>query len=303
MTSLEVSPVYLTGMRQATGQLVTLDQMADEIESAVARRLQREGYDSVYVATRHSVALAIKILEDKQYRDTVSAVVYATDDLAEKAPQLIVRELLGTVGMEHVPAFVVSGNGCANFGAALISASGFLEHLGTEIALVTADGARTGDRVLTEEMSLLGDAAGACIVTRRAPTSGYRVHGVRCAMRSETGRSEAAPTANLRGSLDGVGAAVESVLQIAGWERRSLTALVVGNYSKSSRRLLAMGADIPFEKVHPQGRITGGHCFASDIIGTLRALDAGQLLRPGDRLLALASGPNCWYAVSLAYVR
>ncbi|HET9896434.1 MAG TPA: hypothetical protein VFQ44_16025 [Streptosporangiaceae bacterium] len=303
MTSPEASAVYLTGFRQATGQLVELGQLAGEIESPVARRLQREGFDSCYIASRHSVALAIQILQDKQYLDTVSAIVYATDDLAEKAPQQIVRELLGAVGMEHVPTFVVSGNGCANFGAALVSAAGGLEHLGPEIALVTADGARTGNRVLTEEMSLLGDAAGACVVSRDAPASGYRVHGVRCAMSSETGNFDAAPTASLRGSLDGVGAAVDSALDNAGWERQSLTALVVGNYSRSSRRLLAMGADIPFEKVYPQGRITGGHCFASDIIGTLHALDAARSLRPGDRLLALATGPNCWYAVSLTSVR
>jgi 3-oxoacyl-[acyl-carrier-protein] synthase III len=303
VTSLEVSPVYLTGFRQATGQLVTLDQMAGEIESSVARRLQREGFDSCYVATRHSVELAIQVLQDKQYRDTVSAIVYATDDLTEKAPQQVVRELLGAVRMEHVPTFVISGNACANFGAALVSAAGVLEHLGTETALLTADGARTGNRVLTEEMSLLGDAAGACLLSHDAPASGYRVHGVRCAMRSETGSYGAAPTANLRGSLDGVGAAVESALNIVGWERQSLTALVVGNYSRSSRRLLAMGADIPFEKVHPQGRIAGGHCFGSDIIGTLHALDTEQLLRPGDRLLALATSPNCWYAASLTYVR
>lgn len=303
MTSLEVSPVYLTGFRQATGQLVALGQMAGEIETSVASRLQREGFDSCYVATRHSVELAIEIFRDKHYRNTVGAVVYATDDVAETAPQQIVRELLGSAEMEHVPAFLVSGNGCANFGAALVSAAGVLEHLGTEPALVTADGARTGNRVLNAEMSLLGDAAGACILSRDAPASGYRVHGLHCAMRSATGSYGALPTANLRGSLDGVGAAVEGALNIVGWDRQSLAALVVGNYSRSSRRLLAMGADIPFEKVHPQGRITGGHCFASDMIGTLCTLDAEQLLRAGDRLLVLATSPNCWYAISLTYVR
>jgi hypothetical protein len=290
-------PVHLTDFRVVTGAFVPLDDLTDADVVANRDALREAGMTGAAVLGEHSVRAAARTLVARPLPGTTAGLVYATDDFADTAPSDVLAELLVSADLASTPGFVVSGNGCANLGPALRSAAALCLP-GAPTVVVTADRALPGLRVLTDNMSLVGDAAAACVVTAEPEGPAFELVSACSAMRAVPAGPRR-PTAALRATLDGVREATRGALDAAGWAAGDLVGMLVPEYSATARRLLAAASGIAGQLDLP--RATAGHCHSTDLLRGLADLVTERLLGDGDRLLALASGPTSWAVFALRY--
>ncbi|MGF1425330.1 hypothetical protein [Kitasatospora sp. LaBMicrA B282] len=290
--------VHLSDFRVALGEVVALDDLGDADVMANRDALRDSGATGAAVYKGQSVELAVELLRPVADRPKdVSGIVYATEEVRGTAASVVLNTLLHSGGHDRTPAFVVTGNGCANLGSAIISATGTCREAGP-VLVVTADVAGPDSRVLTDSMSILGDAAGACTVTHGPPPGpSFELVALRTAMRAAPPGPQPG-IAGLRASVDGVGAATRAALSAAGWRAGEVAGMVVGAYSTGTRRFLAHASGVPHQIVPG---IEAGHCFTADVIRALADLVEQRTLPDGAPVLALTSGRYSWSVLALRY--
>ncbi|MFJ8958941.1 hypothetical protein ACIRG5_06085 [Lentzea sp. NPDC102401] len=156
----------------------------DELQGAnvVANReaLRDAGATGAAVSDEPAVVTAAGLLRLAQDREeAITSVVYTTENFEGSAPSDLIGRLMHLSGRELTPACAVTGNGCANLGFALLNAAEQCRRTGP-VAVVSADRAHPDVRVLTDSMSLLGDAVGVCTVTAGPPADpGFQLAALR----------------------------------------------------------------------------------------------------------------------------
>lgn len=289
--------IFLTELQSMTGRVVALDDITDADVADNRDALRSAGMKSAAVFEEHSVSLAIRLLAAPGPGADIGGIIYATDDLVTKEPSELVNTLLSSIDRPRTPAFLISGNGCANIGPALQSAAAMCR-LGPPILVVTSDRARSDMRVLANSMSLLGDAAAKCTVTTTPKSPGFEVLLAKTSVRAVRPGPRPAMAA-LRDTLAGVREVTDATLNAVGWTADDLEGMLVGEYSVSARRLLASASGIP--KVFPPLQSNAGHCHSADLIRGLAELVDAQHLKPDAKLVALVAGPTSWTMFALRY--
>jgi 3-oxoacyl-[acyl-carrier-protein] synthase III len=286
--------VHLSDFRVALGAVVPLDDLADADVVANLGALRESGATCAAVHEGRSVALAAELLRSA---DDPTGIVYATEDLVGTASSEVIRTLLRLSGRVRTPAFMVTGNGCANLGFALLGAASQCLATGP-VTVVTSDKAQPGGRVLTDSMSVLGDAAGACTVTTGPPEEpSFQLVALRTT--TQVASAERRPaTMALRSMIDGVREATRAALDAAGWAATDVAGMLVGEYSTGARRFLAHASGISRQFIP---RIPAGHCHSADIFRGLADLTESGALPDGTKVLVLASGRSSWSVFALRF--
>ncbi|MDH6108187.1 hypothetical protein P3T36_004348 [Kitasatospora sp. MAP12-15] len=299
MTDMSDGPrLHLSDFRVALGGIVALDDLRDADVMANRDALRESGATGATVYEGHSVMLAAELMRSMTHRSKdISGIVYATEDVQNTSASVVLNTLLHSSGHERTPGFIVTGNGCANLGFAVLSAGGPCRRTGP-VLVVTADTAEPDSRVQTDSMSILGDAAGLCTVTP-GPPPGPSFELVALCTTTRVASPDPRPgLAALRSTVDGVGAATRAALSAAGWTASEVTGMLVGSYSTGTRRFLAHGSGISRQIVPA---IEAGHCFSVDVIRGLADLVDKEALPDGAPLLALSSGRTSWSVFALRY--
>ncbi|MFF4501675.1 hypothetical protein [Streptomyces sp. NPDC001401] len=295
----DTSRLYLSDFRVALGEIVALAELNDADVVANRDMLRESGAVSASVfdgrAVVHAAELLRAVSEDRP--GEVTAMVHATENLEHTPP----HELLGTLqsqsGHERTPAFIVTGNGCGNFGFAVLAAAGQCREVGPA-AVVASDAARPDRRILADSMTVLGDAAGVCVVTREQPP-GPSFELVALRSTAQTPPPGPLPaTAALRSVINGVSAATRASLKAAGWTAQEAAGMLIGAYSTGSRRFLAHASGIAHHFVPD---LQAGHCFSVDAIRGLAELTDRDALPDGAPVLVLTSNRWAYSVLALRY--
>jgi 3-oxoacyl-[acyl-carrier-protein] synthase III len=288
------STFYLSNIRVAVGEIVQLNDLSDQDVVANRDALRDGDMTCAAVLDEPSVTQAAELLRKTE---EPGCIIYATEEFESPTPSELIDTLLCLSGHQHTPASIVSGNGCGNIGAAVALAAGLSGESGA-VTVVTSDRARPGKRVMSANMTLLGDAAGICTVTTQIPDGpGFELVALQSTMRAP-GPGPTTNTTALRAMIDGVGEATRGALDAAGWKTDDVAGMVVGEYSTGARRFLAHASGIP-RQLTP--RLRAGHCHSTDLLRGLVDLVDQQYLPDGAPLLALASGGTSWTTLALRY--
>jgi hypothetical protein len=285
--------IHLSDFQVALGPVVAVADLVDADVVAHRSALDGPGQEFAAVSSEPSVSMAAKLLGN--VRDT-AGIIYVAENL-EGTPSATIEALLRLSNHRQTPAYIVTGTNCANLGAALLGAATQCRISGP-VTIVTADRARPDNRISTDSMSLLGDAASTCRVTHEYPDqASFEVVTLQTSTQVPPAAHPPA-LAELRSTLAGVREATRTTLDTAGWSTKDVAGMLVGEFSTASRRFLASASGIP-QQFFP--RTKAGHCFCTDLLRGLADLSNSGDLSDGTRIIALASGRSSWSAVALRY--
>jgi 3-oxoacyl-[acyl-carrier-protein] synthase-3 len=217
-------------------------------------------------------------------------------------------ELLRGLDTPRTPAVVVNGNGCGNLALALGVACNSVraEEGHSGVLIVVADRLDDPDeRYQPNGQTILSDGAASCLVGTQVPTAGFRLLGISVRQRADFDHGAVPSMAGVRVVMAGVEEAVEDLrtkMQSTEDDTPAYSRLVTGNYGVSTRGFLALAAGMDTADDYAPHASDVGHCFAADLLVNLATLQEHKEVRPGERLLLLATSSRSWSAMAVEYV-
>ncbi|AYF76778.1 hypothetical protein D7D52_26520 [Nocardia yunnanensis] len=297
---------YLHSIGWAHGERRSfLDELG--ADSSIRTRTAQEGIEHYYQAHCAPWQLAQRAAAVSMDRAGLTAqdldlILYSTEstDLRtdiSKDPNRFAESIGATV----TPCFAVTGNVCANFGAALAVARNAVrlgEH--RTVLIVTTDIWDERPRLVDAGTCLMSDAAAAAIVSLDVSGTGWRIGRITPAV--DHGMHAVDPGVDtmhmVRGTVAGVQRAFRGFFTDA--SAADYDHLVCGNLGDTVIQMFARVGG--FEKT-PVLRQTAanGHCLAADVLVNLDTFSSD--MADGARVMAVSSGHNYWTCIDLTVVR
>ncbi|HEX3786045.1 MAG TPA: 3-oxoacyl-[acyl-carrier-protein] synthase III C-terminal domain-containing protein [Pseudonocardiaceae bacterium] len=263
--------------------------------------------------------LANYLVSHQEIRQLAKTVCKRTLEQSSKAPDLIVyvsendrriddslARIASEIGLPAVRYLAVSGHGCGNLVPALLVVRDALSSgRHDRILLVFADRALDGERQMLSGLSVFSDGAAACMVTGEPEDAAgcqAKVTALTTRTQVEIGPEQLAGQSLLT-MVELATAAVADILRDTGCARADFGHVLFPNYRMGSQKFLTTAMGLPPQQLlaGPVGEL--GHCFSADILITLAMYTASGRLRPGDRLLASATGTYSWSIMAVEITR
>ncbi|HEV2343298.1 MAG TPA: 3-oxoacyl-[acyl-carrier-protein] synthase III C-terminal domain-containing protein [Actinocrinis sp.] len=231
-------------------------------------------------------------------------VLYVSENDGEAADTL--ARLAQAIGLPGVSLLAVSGHGCGNLGPALRTAAAAL-HAGEHdrVLLVLADRALPGERLMRSGLSVFSDSAAACVITREPePADGFQAEITAVVTKHQADRdAEGRTSQSILGMAELAEAATADVLRRTNCTPDEFDHVVLANYRIVSQRFLVSAMGVPARSlmIGPVGDL--GHCFSADLLISMDSFAATGRIKPGDRLLAAATGTSSWSTMALEVTR
>ncbi|BCJ50047.1 3-oxoacyl-[acyl-carrier-protein] synthase 3 protein 3 [Actinoplanes sp. NBRC 14428] len=302
--------IRLAGPAYALGRPVPIEELVPAGE--LAARLRAHGFDRCSVAAEPPSALALRavtrLFESVAVRPgEVDAVVHAScsygaEPGAGSSVEATLRDrVLRPAGLGGLPAYPMWLAESGNLASVLRVARALVLRPGVRTVLcVTADRMPAGPgeyRAMPNAVTINGDGAAACLLTTR-PAGDYRLDGL-----AQVAAPEMAAYVKGQGLakhlkiMSGVRRAATRLAEETGVPSTGYRWLITNNYAERTTGEFADMAQVPRDRRLPAAP-AHGHVFAADGLINLAALGPDRV-RPGDRLLLLASGPLSWGAIGL----
>ena len=307
--------IYLSSIEYVLGSLLPMSQaLAGQVGPELMRKLGDGGFSGVAVAERGAVELAAEaagavLTRGKISAAAIDAVVYATcsfwgDEQGEANRGCLQTQLLVPLGLVHALLSGVALAESGNLASALRVACNLVRSGDAETVLVvTADRLPRvpGEyRAMPNATAINSDGAAACLITRE-PRHGFEVEHI---------AQHANPRILVRVKGDGFGkyldivaglrAAASAVFRATGASPDQYRWLVTNNYSVPTIYGFAEALEVRRERVFVDNVARFAHAFAADgLINLADLLAAAAAAGPGERVLALSTGPLTWGAISL----
>lgn len=322
MTPRARDTIYLAGIAHALGELRPIEQaLAGDVQPELMAKLRENGFRQCALSPATPVELARAAAERLLATldlppGHVGAVVYATcsywsDDahLLGAVPAVarlshrVATALLAPLGLQRAPLFGVYLAESGNVASALRVAKNLIAVDGLQnVLVVTADQVPRGEgeyRAMPSGVTINSDAAAACLV------SSERRHGFELEAVAQKASPRMASLEKGQGMqkyleiITGLRAAARSVFEALGTRPGDYTRLVANNYSLQTLHGFADALGFQRDRLFLDNVGRFAHAFSADALINLADLEAAHPASPGDRVLALSTGPLTWGAVSL----
>jgi 3-oxoacyl-[acyl-carrier-protein] synthase III len=284
-------PVYISGISYVYGASRSIRELGDSALTELTkpehglsryRPSEQEIWQLAGAACSETLAGAAKLPELLMY------VSEHDSDARHSLPRLVHQ-----LGLPGIPYISVSGHGCGNLGPALLLAQQILySRAHDRVLLVLADRAADGDRSHVRGLSVFSDGAVSCLLTRDLIESAS-TRFIANAVATVTGTDHYLADTGGNGIMSMAFLAakgVESVLRESGRDLRDFNHIVFGNYRITTQRFLcsAIGAAMDRLLIGPIAEFA--HCFSADILVTLDIYAESGRIKPGEHILACATG-------------
>jgi 3-oxoacyl-[acyl-carrier-protein] synthase III len=197
----------------------------------------------------------------------------------------------------------VSGHDCGNLGPAMqVAVDALAAGRHDEVLLVLADRVLRGSRLMRSRMSIFSDGAAACLLTSEATPGPHLVlHALATKTLVEVG-PDVAPEQSMLATAHLATDAVADVLGATGRPAAAFDRVILPNYRISSQMFLLAAMRFPTDRLLVGPVADFGHCFSADLLITLDRYPDDGSLKPGDWVIAAATGPHSWsvFAVECA---
>ena len=291
--------MYISAIGYAHGEPSSIAELGDEDISALCR--PEHGLANYRVSDQEIWQLALAACEQ-----TLSSVVGAVPDLLvyvtenDRDVACSVRRLAEALAIPTLEYVVVSGHGCGNFGPALrVACDAICAGQRGQILVVLADRVSGGSRMMLSGLSVFSDGAASCVVSLE-PTDARGPHFTLLAT-TTVNRAEVAPEAADASMLSIVSMASDGIIDLTRKTRidpGDFDHVLFSNYRIISQKFLASAMGFPAEKLLIGQVGEFGHCFSADILVTLHMAASEGKIKPGDRVVASATGPYSWSMVA-----
>ena len=304
-------PVYISSIAYELGARTPLERFGTVVIERERDALRAEGIVHCRVATRSAPDLAVRSAGRTLALAGVpqpDSIVYSSESFGGGGVTMDLWDLLRGLDAPRIPAIVVNGNGCGNLALALATARNSVraEEGHSGVLVVVADRLDDPDeRYQPNGQTILSDGAASCLVGARVPASGFRLLGISVRHRADFDPRAVPAMAGVRVVMAGVEEAVEDLrAKVPPTEHGALeySRLVTGNYGVSTRRFLALATGMDTADDYAPHASDMGHCFAADLLVNLATLQERKEVRPGERLLLLATSSRSWSAMAVEYV-
>ncbi|MFD6548525.1 hypothetical protein [Streptomyces sp. NPDC058398] len=303
-------PVYLSSIAYELGARTPLERFGTPVVEREREALRAEGIVHCRVTTETAWELAAhsaqRTLADAS-RPAADGIVYSSESFGAGGVTTDLWDLLRGLGTPRTPALVVNGNGCGNLALALGVARNSVRADGhSEVLVAVADRLDDPDeRYQPNGQTILSDGAASCLVGTRMPDAGFRLLGISVRYRADFDHGAVPAMAGVRVVMAGVEEAVEDLrakVPPPADGGPEYSRLVTGNYGASTRSFLALATGVDTAADYAPHAADMGHCFAADLLVNLATLQEHKEVRPGERLLLLATSSRSWSAMAVEYV-
>ncbi|WP_067709261.1 hypothetical protein [Nocardia yamanashiensis] len=301
-----IDSAYLHSIGWARGERRSFLEQLDA-NSPVRTRTAQEGIEHYYQADCMPWELARQAAIETLRRadltaDDLDLILYSTESTdaridISKDPNRFAE----AIGATLTPCIAVTGNVCANFGAALAVARNAVrlgEH--RTILMVTTDIWDERPRLVDAGTCLMSDAAAAAIVSADPAGAGWRIGRITPAV--DHGMHAVDPAVDTMHMVRGTVAGIQRAYR--GFFTDTTAAdydhLVCGNLGDTVIQMFARVGGFEESRMLRQ-TAANGHCLAADVLVNLDTFAPG--MADGDRVLAVSSGHNYWTCIDLTTVR
>ncbi len=280
--------------------------LAENHEAAdLMARTTAEGIDNYFDADAPAWALAVPAAQQSLLRANldiadIDLIVYCTESTdSRSAISRDPNKLAQALGGSHTPLVGVTGNVCANAGAALsVARNAIICGEAENVLVVTADAWDDRPRLVDAGTCLMSDAAAAAIVSTARPSHhvSWEIAAVHPAVDHDMHDVDPAVDTMemVRGTVAGMQRATARRAAVVGGQM--VDHVVSGNLGDTVIKMFARLVGIDHEQIY---RLTAdnGHCLAADVLINLDHFEAR--MGNDDRVLVLATGHNYWTCVDL----
>ncbi len=293
---------HVTVLARRLGERVPIVDVADAEVRANVERLHREKVSTVRISTSSALELAVAVTPGAPGGppacEPFDSVIVCTDSAVAVPPSDWAQEYQRRAGLTSTRASLVSGAACANFALGLDVCRGLIVSGAAErLLVVVVDVVSSGTRYTPVSQSVNGDGAVSCLVAATPSPGAFRVVG--SATESRLPPSDESALAEARRTILAMSEAARRAT--SGHPIERFRHIVTLNLGETARRLMAMAAPVPAERLYSDRTAIDGHCFAADIPLSLQGIAASSQLSDGDLVLALTSGRHEFSALSFAY--
>lgn len=310
--------MYLSNIVLALGERRrAVAELTDD--ARVAARYEAEGSTCALLAESSAERLALRCAEgslaalERDHairRSTVAPVLVATGD-ADLAASTGLGRVSDELAVDPSATFAISGHSCSSLGLSLRLQRALLDSGGHgHGAIVLSNVYGGGSRLVDFNMSLLSDAAAACIVSDRPYADSFEVVALHSTSTETIKglRGDLADVKSARQALDiarslqvALGTIRDELTRSTGLEFGSFEHILVNSYGSRTRRFFEMTIGVPLSECLESATANYGHCHSVDPLVQLNLLQRSGALTNSDRILILTDSIHRWEAVALRY--
>ena len=312
--------ITITALDYYIGNLEPLETLArtpeeeDAVNTLLATGLCTYSRSDLRVSDMAAAAMRKTLARSGIAPAAVQAVVFASESWWDYQPSRVQRrndsrkfrqdiyKAIWEVGLANAYPFGAMYSGCGNLVSAVEMAANMVRSQGLDnVLVVVSDRQPEGTtRVMFPAVGVVSDAAASCLVTSR-PVEGFTVDDV--VLHSNLGLWEADLEVDFGRFLIEMARGLKEMgnRMVAASGRRppEYKYFLPNNYSRSTLRVFCHQLGYRPDQLFFDNVSRVSHTYAADVLINLFELDAKGALAPGDRVMALTSGPATWGMIAL----
>jgi 3-oxoacyl-[acyl-carrier-protein] synthase III len=308
-TASKFPAVFLDALTYELGQLRDIEHIPELIEDPAMLEVYRvRGLgtfaESSLTPRELGTRVAARTLSEAGIAPSeIDLVLYATDHLTTEQlygrPEM--NHLLSDLGLSTASALGIALGGCANFGSAIQVAASLIRtgEARNVLLLIVEKLHGPGSRLMDLGMSVLSDAAVACVISARP--GAYEV--LRVGRSSAPAVDQISLERNSReffaATAQGVKRAVDDALAPFGMGRGDVARLFTNNYVTHIQKAFVQHAGFKLEQCFLDNVVRFAHAFSADTLINLADSERARPMVSGERVLLLGTAPSTWAAVLL----